>query len=395
MKRFSRLFYSLGLEKGLAFITIGNLVSTVLGVFLWLVLASHISANAYGSLNYYISVTIISASLGIMGFDTTLTTFVAKGLTKMIAESGMLVLIAGIVLSVTLLLIFRSIPLVAAFLTLLFFTFSISEMLGKRMYKGFMVSLIIQRVIALVSVPLLFSIYGVDGALYGYTISYLPFCYRYIISLRRIEFSSSAMSTLRPIKNFFFHSFALGVFKHLIYFSDKLIIMPLFGAISLGYYQFGIQVLTTLLIIPIILTNYLLPQEAANKNTNGRKVETLGIFLSVMLTILLITLVPAIIVNMFPRFENAILSTQIILTAEIPLTIISIFNSLFMAREQSFHVFVGSGIFLVTQYLSIYILGSLYGLVGLSISTVAASVIQAMYLVVIRRKFLVHRSEIT
>jgi O-antigen/teichoic acid export membrane protein len=383
MKRFIKFFYSLEVERGLVFVTIGNLVSIGLGTILWFVLAIQMTANDYGSLNYYISIVTISTSIGIMGLDITLTTFVAKGLVKMVSESSSLVLISGIVLSIILSLIFMSLPLILTFLGQMFFVLSTSEMLGRHHYKEFMIVLIIERVITLASIPLLFGIYGVNGALYGYAISFLPLSYRFFISLRKFKLS---LSTLRPIKRFFFHSYALGTFKHLVYFSDKLIIMPLFGFGVLGYYQFGIHMLTTLSIIPIILSNYLLPQEAGNKNTKGKKLEMLGIFSSLIITIFLVIISPIIITNLFPRFENAILSTQIILLAGIPFTVVAIFNSLLLAREKSFHVFVASGIFLVVQYALIASLGSLYGLIGLSLSMVIASITQAIYLYLMKRK---------
>jgi hypothetical protein len=53
-----------------------------LAALLWFILADGITAADYGSLNYYISLAFIFTSLGIMGFDTTLATFVAKSICK-------------------------------------------------------------------------------------------------------------------------------------------------------------------------------------------------------------------------------------------------------------------------------------------------------------------------
>jgi hypothetical protein len=89
--------------------TIGNVESICFGSVLWFILASLSTTNSNGSLNYYISISTISASIGIMGFDPTLTTFTAKGLTKMVAESGItLVLVSGVVIYFVLSLIFMS-----------------------------------------------------------------------------------------------------------------------------------------------------------------------------------------------------------------------------------------------------------------------------------------------
>jgi O-antigen/teichoic acid export membrane protein len=385
MKWITHFLYSLRLERGLIFVTIGNVVSICLGSVLWFLLASLSSTHSYGSINYYISVATISGSIGIMGFDITLTTFTAKGLTKMVTESGSLVLISGIVISFALSLIFMSLSLIISFIGLMFFIFSVAEILGSHLYKEFMIVMILARAISLVSVPILFRAYGVDGALYAYGLSYLPVSYRFFISLRKFNLS---LSTLRPIKAFFFHSYAVGIFKTLVVCSDKLVIMPLFGPAILGYYQFGFQILTTASIIPIIITHYLLPQEAANKNINGKRLQILSIFSSTLITIVMISIIPTIINDVFPSFKIAVLPVQIILLAGIPLTLIAVFNSLLMARVKSFHVFVASGIFLVMQYLLIATLGALYGLIGLSISTVIASIAQTVYLFIIKRKLI-------
>ena len=162
--------------------------------------------------------------------------------------------------------------------------------------------------------------------------------------------------------------------------------MPLFGVGILGYYQFGIQMLISLEIIPLIIYNYLLPQEASGNNRTGAKLELLGILSSALMTAVLIALIPAIITNLFPSFQAAVFPTQVILLAAVPLTMIAIYNSLLMAREKSFHVVVSSGVFLVTQFLLILLLGRLYGLIGLSIAEVTASVAQAIYLFLLKRR---------
>lgn len=389
--RITRLFRSLSLGRGLAYVSIGNIVSIGLGGLLWFFLATQMGATSYGSLNYYISVSTIAFSVGIMGFESMLPTFLPKGITRMLGQASALILISGIGLSIVLYMIFGSLSLVFAFVGLLFSTFSLAELLGKHLYKEFMILLIVSRLITLVSVPLLFNLYGVDGALYGYAISLFPVSYRFFISLRKFDLS---LSTLITIKNFFFHSYALGIFKNLVFFSDKLLIMPIFGLEILGSYQFGLQVLTAVSVIPIILYDYLLPQWAGGKKIEGKKIQLIGLLTSLAITVTMIFLVPQIITNLFPSFQNSVLSTQIMLLAGIPLTMIAIFNSSFMANEKSYYVIAASGIFLATQYILIVCLGSLYGLVGLSVSTVIASTAQATYLVMMTRKVKLSDSQI-
>lgn len=378
MTRFRKLFSFLGLERGLVYVSIGNLISTGLGAVLWFILASQMQAHDYGSLNYFIAIVSILTSIGILGFDSTLTTFLAKGIRAMVPEAGTLVLLFSAVLSIVLFMIFHSISVSLLLLVMIFFTFSTAEILGNQSYKEFMVVMIVQRVLTLILVPLLFHFHGIEGAILGFAFSHLPVCYRFFLAMRQFRMS---ISTIQPIKKFFLHSYMLGISKTLPYFSDKIIIVPLFGTAIAGYYQFGIQMLTVTSIIPVILYSYLLPRQAGGGDTSSsKKTGILGIVTCSVIILFLVILMPTIVNNLFPSFKNAIYSSQIILLAGLPFTIVAIINSMLLAKERSIHVAVAAGLFLVTQYTLIITVGTYFGLLGLSISTVIAAIVQAMYL---------------
>jgi O-antigen/teichoic acid export membrane protein len=386
LKRFSAF---LGLEKGLAYVTVGNVISTGLGAVLWFMLAAITSAEDYGNLNYYISIATITTAFGVLGFDSTLTTFLAKGMTKMKSESCTLVMLVGIIISLTLYLTSFSLSVIMIFLGMAFFTLSTAETLGRHLYKEFMLILIIQRVVTLVAVPILLLTYGVDGALYGFALSYFPLSYRFIAALKKFELR---FPLIKQNKKFFFHSYAVGVSRTAAHFSDKLFIMPFYGSVLLGHYQFGIQVLTVIALLPIILYNFLLPQESSGNIKNRKKLLVLGTGFSLVLTTILIITIPYFVSVFFPQFEDAILSTQILLLAGTPMTLVSILSAVFFGENKSFPVFLSSGLFLAIQYGLIIGLGDLYGLEGLAISTVTAYVIQVMCMILMRFKYRQHNN---
>lgn len=385
IRRIFEVFSIFRSETGLIYVTIGNFFFAIFGAILWFFLATQMPTADYGSLNYFISVAAIFASVGLMGFDSTLTTYLAKGMEKIRTESASLVLVAAAILSVSTLLIFDSFALVLAFLGVLFFSMSSAELLGRHRYREFMLIMVGERSVSLISVPVLFWINGVEGALIGYAISYLPFSYRFFSSLRRFDLK---LSCVKSIKSFFFHSYGLGISKTFVYSSDKLIIMPLFGLTILGQYQFGIQILTALSIIPLILYNYLLPQHAGGKSNNKRlgMIELYGVIVSLILTVILILAMPIIVNTFFSGFSNAIFSSQIVVCAAIPLSISAICNSILLSRERSSWVIIGAVIFLISQYTLLIILGAAFSLEGLAIATVIASVIQALFLYLARKR---------
>ena len=375
--RITRAFNRIGLEPGLAYVTLGQVFYTGFGALLWFYLASSLTASTYGLLNYDISVVTIFVAVGIMGFETTLTTYIAKGVYKMTGEAIFLVLLAAVLLSLLIYIIFNSYSLGLLLVGMLIFTLAEAELLGKREFKSYMILIIVQRTMTLFSVPIMLSLYGVEGAILGFAISHIIPSYRFLFSLKQIKFS---VSTIRPIRKYFLHSYALGISKVLPYFSDKLLILPLFGAATVGYYQFGVQILIVVSTIPLIFYSYLLPRIAGGDKFSMKKTELLCVVSASISSFLLIISTPIIIRWLFPYFISAIGSTQIILIAGVPLAISAIYNSRFMAVERSSFVITGSLIFLVAQYTGIILLGFSFGLTGLSTAMVVAACIQCLYL---------------
>jgi O-antigen/teichoic acid export membrane protein len=384
VKRFIKIFKTFGLEKNLGYVSIGNIANTFLGALLWFIIASKLSATEFGGLNYDISIASLVTSVGVLGLDTTLTAYLAKGVNKMLYESTFLVIISGGAITFLLLIFYPSPSIILLTLSMIIFTLIESENLGNHKFKRYMWLMIIQRLISLLTVPLLFIYVGIEWALYGFVISYVVVSYEFIKWIRNIQIS---ISTFRPIARYFLHSFILGVSKVLPYFFDKLLILPLFGLAMVGYYQFGVQILSVVSMLPVIFYGYILPRESRNSNINSKDTFLkFGMVSSILLTVLLFLSLPFLIETLFPRFSSATLSAQLILFAGIPLTISSIFNSVMMARGDSRHVVLGAIIFVGFQSIGIVLLGNMIGLIGLSISTTVASILQCTYLYFMEKK---------
>jgi O-antigen/teichoic acid export membrane protein len=384
VNRITKLFKAFGLEKNLGYVSVGNIANTFLGALLWLLIAAKLSASEFGSLNYDISIASLITSLGIMGLDTTLTTYLAKGVNKMMGESTFLIIISAGIISITMFMFYPSVPVILLTVTMIIFTLIESENLGNHNFKRYMWLMLIQRLLTLLLVPALFYFFGIEWALYGFIISYVVVSYEFVNWIKKIRIS---VSTFRPIKRFFFHSYVLGISKVLPYFFDKLLILPLFGLSMVGYYQFGVQVLAVVSMLPIIFYGYILPKESKNSNENSLHMFLkVGVLSSVSITILLFFGLPTLIQLLFPKFVLATNSAQLILLAGVPLTISSIYNSIMMAKGESRPVVIGAIIFVGFQSIAIITLGNWFGLIGLSLSTTIASVIQCIYLVFVEGK---------
>ena len=128
---------------------------------------------------------------------------------------------------------------------------------------------------------------------------------------------------------------------------------------------------------------YTLPQDASGRsNPKLKKALYAG---SGILALLGIFSAPVLIPYLFPKFLDAIVVIQILSIAIVPRTITFMHTSEFMGNEKVRTVVIGSLIFIAIQIPLIFILGDLYGILGIATSLVLASVAEAGYLVVIKR----------
>ena len=368
-------------ESGIFYVAIGNLASSVLGAVFWLILASLLTVHDYGQINYYVASMSIASSIGLLGIHTAITTFLSKGEVHIRNQAIGIVLISNAIISLILFTLFQFGLVTLMFVGITFFTLSISEMLGLGRYKEYAITLSAQRAAQLVVAIGLYYAFGIQGLILGYALSSLIFGYKFILSLKCLEFS---FGDIRSKSKFVIHAFSTDMARNLTAFSDKLIIAPLFGFAILGYYQIGAQFLQFLGVIPSILYYYILPEHArgADKNNLFRT----GIVVASSVAAIFFLSAPFIIDRMFPSFHDSILATQIMIVGTVPLTISLTINAKMLASENSKYVLFAAIIYTSSQFALIYILGRALGITGLALSTLIALIAEAIYLLLALRK---------
>lgn len=374
-------FGAIKLDSGLTYIGAGNLTASILGALFWFVLASILATEDYGRLNYYLAIAFILSSVSLLGLNTTVITYVAKGVEKIRYQANLVVLFSNSIIFLLLLIFMNYLPLSLLFIAIGFFTMSVAELLGRRLYKKYSFLVIAQRASQIALSIGLYFVIGWDGILIGYAIAALIFSYRFFRSFRNF---SITISELKPRFAFMTHSYSLGLSQSLTAYADKLIIAPLFGFAILGLYQLGFQFLMFLAIIPTSLYQYLLPQESAG--VERRKVRFAGLVASVILSIIFFAASPFVIKGLFPNYIESIPATQVMSFGIIPMAINSIINSRLLGREKSKPVFIGAIIYLASLTLMLYMLGSTFGLIGLGTSVVISLSLQSISLWIMNRR---------
>jgi len=125
------------------------------------------------------------------------------------------------------------------------------------------------------------------------------------------------------------------------------------------------------------LMSFLLTEESGGKSY--RKLNLLVIATSVILAILVIIFAPLVVHKFFPKYNEGIFSLQILILSIIPESFQAILNAKLMARE-SIHVGLSAIVRISIFLILIAILGSLFGLIGLSLAVLISITLNVLFL---------------
>jgi O-antigen/teichoic acid export membrane protein len=361
-------------HKGLIYITLGNLLgAAATGVF-WLLLAFIQNAHEYGKTNYEISIASLAASAALLGLNTTVTTYIAKGSSKIHIQSNQLILISGGIAA----LIVAYFNWILGFFVIgmAFWMMSSYELLGRKMYKQYAFVNIGARGSQLFLSILLYYLLGITGIAIGFAISFLIFSQRYFISARQF---SRDFSELKNKIKFSLNVYSFNMSNAFLLYFDKLVIAPLFGYAILGYYQLGFQFLLFLGMIPISFYQYLIPEESSG-GLKKTRVRFLGLLVSIGLTAILFLSSPWILQHLFPHYMPSLNPMRIMSIGIIPMMIVWTLNSKFLNIGDTKYVLFGSAIYLTLQIGLIFYLGKTMNVIGLALAIVIALIAQASFL---------------
>ena len=220
----------------------------------------------------------------------------------------------------------------------------------------------------------------IQGIILGIAISFFPFGFLIYKEFKNTKMDFSLVSSR---VGFIFNNYLLDLTNAFNGSLDKLIIAPLLGFGLLGNYQLGIQFMVILHLVPGIIFQYTLSHDATG-NQNKLLKKSIILF-SILLAFLSIILAPIVLPILFPKFTEAIEIIQIMSISVIPATITTTYISKFLGMDKSKIVIIGSGLYLGVQIPAILILGAIWGVNGAAISIVIASIIQAIYFILIGR----------
>lgn len=346
----------------------GNAISAVF----WLYIAAIIGPEKYGEINYFISIALIASTFCLFGSGYTLTVYTAKK-QNLLLPAVIISISSSAIVAVALYLLFEE-PSISVYMAgFVIFVMGDATLLGRKMYKTYSITLLLQKAcLVALGISLYYAI-GPVGIIMGVGLSMMILVWPIVKFLRgaRIDFTE-----FRKKLGFATNAYIQVITKMLNLHLDKLIIASILGFMALGNYHFGLQIVAILAILPTTVFQYVLPQDASDNERPALKKTVIAV--SAALSVLGILLAPLVIPAFFSEFAGAIPTIQIMCLSVIPKAIIVMYTSQFLGMEKSRVVLLATLISLGVLVSLIYILGVLYGEIGIATALVLSDTSAAL-----------------
>jgi len=323
-------------------------------------------------MGYLIALAGTFAVVSSFGLPQTAIVYRAKGESVVANQINLLLVITSSVASIILLFINEF----SAFLCLglSFFFLYQQSLLGEKKYKKYLKSAILRNVFTFAIPFPLYFVLGIPGIILGMAIGNI------LGSLGFVKYTSIQVKSLYILKDHYkvlINNFGVDASSRLVRFVDRLLIGTVFSFVFLGLYQFNMQILFALEILPRVLYFFLLSEESSGRR--HKKISYLVILASGLISLAVIILSPIFIEQFFPNYSDGIESLQILVISLVPLSITSIISAKLQAKESTkvgYSAIVSIGSLLILLSL----LGNAYGMVGLSLSVLISTILNTIFL---------------
>lgn len=359
--------------KALSAIGIADISASAISALFWFYVASILEPEGYGEIAYFISISLLSANIALLGASNTLVVYTAKNV-KIQASLYFITLISGLVASAIIFFIFYNIGASILVIGYVIFTLVTSELLGRKFFKNYSKYVITQKIL-MISLSLgLYHLFDQNGILIGMGLSFTPYIFGIINGFKK---SKIEFRLIKERSGFMINNYIQSVLGSLGNSLDKIIIAPIVGFALLGNYALGLQYYHLMLLIPTVIMKFLLTEDSMG--FLNKKLRYLTIIFAGILTIVGLTVGPIILASLFPKFENVSDVIRVISISFIPSVIVMMYHTKFLGTERSRKTVTSSIIWTGTQIIGIISLGQIYGIIGVSFALVLASVNAAVY----------------
>ena len=364
--------------KNFSYVAIGRTVAAGLQGIFYLVFAYLLSPDIYGQMSYLIAIAGTASIISRFGLPFSATVTLAKQNQNMGNQLNVLLLITTVAASIVLL--FINIFSALLCLSLSFFIMTQHNLLGTKEYKKFGLNEIVKCILIIIIPISLYFVFDLPGVILGMAFSNIIVSINWLKSIKRHVFS---FKDVKKRYKTLIHNFGLDSSLNLTKVVDKIVTVPLVGFAMTGIYQFNLQILLFMEILPHALHSFLL-SEASQENKH-KKLIYLALIGSGLVSLMAILFAPLVIELIFPKYQDGVLGLQIMAISLIPLTISAIFNARLQAMESTkigYSVIVRIGSLLSL----IVILAEPYGLLGLGLAVLISILLNTLFVTLLYYK---------
>lgn len=365
---------------GIFSIGISDIIGNIATSFFWIYLLTLIHPEEYGEIIFWISIAGTASPIIMISTMNVLSVFSAKKY-DIVGNLNFLILTGLGIASIILFVIYNRMDIICLLFGYTISSIIIGKLLGIQNHQLYLKLVLLQKVLTL-ALGLLFFYFGeIENIVFAISLSYIPF----IFVINKIDINYKLNITIIKQKLFFIiQNYLISLFGRLSGQIDKIIIGQILGNEILGLYMFGVQINLISQIISQIIFKYTLANDSIG--INNKFLKKISILTSLIIAVLGFFLVPILIPIFFPKYIESILSVQIIIFSIIPAALIHIYTSTLLANENAKFLIISNGLGLFALLTGIFILGELYGLIGISLAYFISNAIQALTLIVLVNK---------
>ncbi len=354
----------------------GDITSSILGGFFWLFLATLLTVENYGEIQYLISIASMAVGFSLIANSNNIIVYEIKKRSLTSTLFLISLILAGISF-VILFFIYSRLDIIFLTFGLMIGEMMIGYIIGKKLFVKYAFYIILQKGLMVILGIGFHHYFGIDGIIYGIALSYIPLS---IIIYQGLKESKIDFLLLGNNYKFILNNYLIKIISFARKHLDKIIIAPILGFGILGEFALAIQIYMIMILFSNISFKFLLLKDASG--SKSKKIQSLVLLTSVVITILGITLSSTLIPIFFPNFIEIIDIIPILSLSVIPYTLGIIFTSKFLGGENSKFPLIGTIIHVISHLILVVILGLTYGLIGLSVSFLISSIISTGFLII-------------
>ena len=360
--------------RGLGMIGSADIIGAIITGIFWLSIATFLEVEEYGQLHYFLGIAGVAYVITLFGTQHTITVYSAKKV-NVVSTLFFLSILAGVAAALIVFIIYNEMDVSLLLIAYTINDLSLGYLLGKKLFNNYSKYILTQRMLTFILGFGFYFIFGIEGIIFALALSYIHFL---ILIYKGLKDSPINFSALKAHSGFIINNYVISVVGGFRGNIDKVIIAPLLGFILLGNVALALQFYVILMVIPQVVFKYTLSHDASGIPTSRVKLWT---FLFAIVTcITTIVLSPHLIPLFFEKFADVVIAIQILSIGVIAGTANLFYLSKFLGLEKSKSPLIGLSIQVAITVLGIVILGQMYGIVGIAISYVLASLGNFTYL---------------